>query len=236
MSKRDSSITIDHLLSKGYHPDVLLNYIVRLSGGIANVNLEVPESPIKSLNELAKELEIEYITKSNRVFDIAYVDRIQKNKISSSISQNIDDLVKEANSIIKATRKKGTSMNDTQLQNFIKIMLPRHMNLNQLITSKDFDYFFNERKLDFGILPDMKLVDFLKNYIGKIIKTKKIPNFLQQIKTFTKSIGHQDYLGKYTQSLRILFLDSESGPPIDEILSFCDIEKLLLEINEYQKM
>ncbi|QCI16908.1 glutamate--tRNA ligase [Buchnera aphidicola (Aphis helianthi)] len=221
-SKRDNSENIIEYYNKGFLPEALINYIIRL--GWSHGNQE-----IFSLLELKKLFNLDSISKSASAFSIKKLLWLNKYYINSLplnyISNILKDYMKHENINIES---------GPNLESLLHLYKNRYHTLKEMACA--FRFFYEEFKC-FDIKSANKYLVLKNFYILKKIYNKIQKFSFWQIETLSEFINNQSIelnvkIKEISMLLRVVLTGNISSPNISSVMFLLGKEKTLFRLKK----
>ena len=222
LSKRHGAVDINEFKTKGYLPEAIINNLILL-GWSPNKKNEIIE-----MDEIIKIFEIEKLSKSSSIFDYKKLNFfnnyfLKKNKNLKYFYNYI-----ESNENLKFYLEKN-SEKIKKIFEVYKKKIDRYSDLDEIIKIYYDDFF----EIKNSKILDKKFNILLKDFIINLnqIKLWNILNIEECVNNFVRKNNIKFILlGK---PIRLILINDENGPPINEILYILGKENTFIRLNKY---
>jgi len=208
LSKRDGDVSVEDFRKKGYLPEAVLNFIALLGWNPKT------EQEIFTLQELAKEFDLEKLNKAGAIFDIEKLDWMNGVYIRGKSTSEIAELCRPY------LKKYEEKLSDEYLEKIVLIEKERMKKLSDIAENTEF-YFdspeYKKELLRWKNMDDQGIEKSLKKS-EKIISSIKENNWtLENLKNKLMAAADPKNRGELLWPLRVALTGKEKSPSPFEV-------------------
>lgn len=217
LSKRKASVSCEALISQGYLPEAILNFVVLLGWAPKN------DKEMFSLDEFVSAFDKNGLQKSNPVYNVDKLDWFNGYYIREMTDAKLSEL------IFNFYKKKYPK---DLVERTTPLIKERIKKLSDYETIADF--FYNEPKVDKKLFGD-EFINHLSSAI-KALESVKEWNLEEIGKALVGAVEEGDYkTGKFFMDLRIAVTGSKITPPLNDSMEILGKEKTLSRLKKASK-
>lgn len=221
LSKRDFGFSLNDLISTGFLPEAICNYLAIIGGSF--------KKEIMSMPELIESFDFNTIKPTGMIkYDIEKLNWVNHQWI---LNYDLPKLAQLCKPYLHQKYTESSDLTDEQLLDLVKLVQPDLITLNNI--SDLVSFYFEQPKISKDLLNNNKFEDYkdllhqIAGQKGKIDSSVDLMAFIKELcKTNNKSPKELFML------LRILLTGKATGPSMIDLISFIGLEKFFDDLKQ----